>query len=71
MHTNDSLAPLSINTFFQQRPYFFTEQNPSATVEDDDEEFVTPDSSPTATDNPLEFETTNYPINNIPREQRI
>ncbi|CAF4186414.1 unnamed protein product, partial [Rotaria sp. Silwood2] len=72
MHNNnDSNSPLSITNYFQKRPYFFNEQPLSIANEDDDDEFVTPDSSPVANDNSLEIETTNYPVNIIPREQSI
>lgn len=72
MHNNDTSSTLSISTYFEQRPYFFHELNsPSTVTEDDDDEFHTPDSSPSATDNPIELETTNYPVNNIPREHSI
>ena len=74
MHHTGSTSPPSLTNYFQQRPYFFTEQRtspvPSTTIEDenDDDEFLTPESSPLATDDPLETETINYPVNIIPRE---
>ncbi|CAF3567800.1 unnamed protein product [Adineta steineri] len=75
MHNTGSTSPSPITNYFQQRPYFFNEQRTSpvssAIIEDDDEEFLTPDSSPLATDGLLETETTNYPVNIIPREQSL
>ncbi len=72
MHNTGSTSPSSLTDYFQQRPYFFTEQRtsplPSTTIDDDDDEFLTPDSSPLATDGLLETETTNYPVNIISRE---
>ncbi|CAF0789547.1 unnamed protein product [Rotaria sordida] len=70
-NNNDLNSPLSITNYFQKRPYFFNEQSSSIINENDDEEFVTPDSSPIANDNLLEIETTNYPVNIIPREHNI
>ncbi|CAF0865083.1 unnamed protein product [Adineta ricciae] len=78
MHYTSSVSPTSptsISNYFQQRPYFFNEQRsspvPSTINEDEDEEFLTPDSSPLATDGMLEHETTNYLVNIIPREQSL
>ena len=74
MHNTGSNSPSSLMEYFQQRPYFFTEQRtsplPSTVIEDDpaDEEFLTPDGSPLANDGLLEQETTNYPVNIISRE---
>ncbi|UJR35530.1 hypothetical protein I4U23_028284 [Adineta vaga] len=75
MHHTGSTSPTSLSSYFQQRPYFFNEQRsspiPSVVNEDEDDEFLTPDSSPLATDGILENETTNYPVNIIPREQSL
>ncbi|CAF4898572.1 unnamed protein product, partial [Rotaria sp. Silwood1] len=62
--TNDDesksdVATLLINTTFDQQQF----------QENDDETFLTPDSSPEAIDNSLEEETTFYSINVIPKDQ--
>ena len=76
MHNTGSTSPSSMTDYFQQRPYFFTEQRtspvPSAAIEEcDDDEFLTPESSPLATDGVLETETTNYPVNIIPHDRGV
>lgn len=74
MHNTGSNSPSSLTDYFQQRPYFFSEQRisplPSTAIEDDpgDDEFLTPEGSPLTTDGILEQETVNYPVNIIPRE---
>jgi hypothetical protein len=75
MHNTGSTSPSPITDYFQQRPYFFSEQRtsppPSTINEDEDDEFLTPDSSPLAADGIFETETTSYPMNIIPREQSL
>ena len=75
MHNNGSSSPSTFTDYFQQRPYFFNEQRsspvPSSPTDDDNEEFLTPDSSPLATDGVLEAETNHYPVNEIPRDQSL
>ena len=75
MHNNGSTSPSTFTDYFQQRPYFFSEQRsspvPSSAADDDNEKFLTPDSSPLATDGMLETETNQYPVNVIPRDQSL
>lgn len=77
MHNTGSNSPSTLTEYFQQRPYFFSEQRtsslPSTVIEDDpgDDEFLTPEGSPLTTDGILEQETINYPVNIIPREHSL
>ncbi|CAF3889617.1 unnamed protein product [Rotaria sp. Silwood1] len=57
--SKSDVATLLINTTFDQQQF----------QENDDETFLTPDSSPEAIDNSLEEETTFYSINVIPKDQ--
>ena len=75
IHKNRSTSPSKMTDSFQSQSHFLNEQRQSpmtsAAVDDENEEFLTPDSSPMATDLLIENETSSYPINLVPQEQAL